>query len=37
MPAGERATLVALTGWAGDEDVRRSLDAGFDAHLVART
>jgi CheY-like chemotaxis protein len=26
--------LVALTGWAGDEERRRSQDAGFDRHLV---
>jgi PAS domain S-box-containing protein len=27
-------TLVALTGYARDEDRRRALDAGFDCHLV---
>jgi CheY-like chemotaxis protein len=26
--------LVALTGWAQDDDRRRSREAGFDAHLV---
>jgi CheY-like chemotaxis protein len=26
--------LVALTGWAQDEDRRRSQEAGFDAHVV---
>ena len=26
--------LVALTGWGQDEDKRRSLEAGFDFHLV---
>jgi signal transduction histidine kinase len=26
--------LIALTGYGQEEDVRRSLDAGFDAHLV---
>ena len=26
--------LVALTGWGQDEDRRRSVDAGFDAHVV---
>lgn len=31
---GNRATLVALTGWSQDEDRRRSKEAGFDAHLV---
>jgi CheY-like chemotaxis protein len=27
-------TLVALTGYAGPEDVTRAKDAGFDAHLA---
>ena len=27
-------TLVALTGWGQAEDRSRSVDAGFDAHLV---
>jgi signal transduction histidine kinase/CheY-like chemotaxis protein len=26
--------LVALTGWGGDEDKRRTREAGFDAHLT---
>jgi CheY-like chemotaxis protein len=26
--------LIALTGWGEDEDKKRSLDAGFDLHLV---
>ena len=26
--------LVALTGWGQEEDRRRSLEAGFDDHLV---
>ena len=26
--------IVALTGWGQDEDRQRSLDAGFDTHLV---
>jgi CheY-like chemotaxis protein len=26
--------LVALTGWGQEEDRRRSVEAGFDAHLV---
>jgi CheY-like chemotaxis protein len=26
--------MVALTGWGQDEDRRRSLEAGFDVHLV---
>jgi len=29
-----RATLVALTGYGREDDVRRSRDAGFDHHLV---
>jgi PAS domain S-box-containing protein len=28
------AVLVALTGWGQDEDRRKSMDAGFDAHMV---
>jgi|GEM_PF-161478 len=31
---GDQMTLVALTGWGQEEDRRRSLAAGFDAHLV---
>ena len=27
-------TLIALTGWGQKEDRKRSMDAGFDAHLV---
>jgi PAS domain S-box-containing protein len=30
----DRATLVALTGYGGDEDRHRSSAAGFDHHLV---
>ncbi len=30
----EAALLVALTGYGQEEDVRRSLDAGFDHHFV---
>ena len=26
--------LIALTGWGQAEDRRRSVEAGFDAHLV---
>lgn len=33
-PWGRDIVLVALTGWAHDDDRRRSLDAGFDFHLV---
>ena len=31
---GPNVALIALTGWGQDEDRRRSLEAGFDAHLV---
>jgi signal transduction histidine kinase len=34
QPWGQRITLVALTGWGQDSDRRRSLEAGFDSHLV---
>jgi two-component system CheB/CheR fusion protein len=30
----EHVTLVAQTGWGGEEDRRRSAEAGFDRHLV---
>lgn len=32
--APERALLVALTGWGGQDDRRRSREAGFDVHLT---
>ena len=31
---GSGMTLVAMTGWGQEEDKRRSLEAGFDGHLV---
>jgi len=31
---GKSATLVALTGWGGQQDRQKTSDAGFDAHLV---
>ena len=31
---GDQLLLVALTGWGQADDRRRSLDAGFDEHLV---
>jgi signal transduction histidine kinase/ActR/RegA family two-component response regulator len=34
VPAGKSAYLVAVTGYGQPEDRRRSLEAGFDAHLV---
>ena len=33
-PCGKNAVIVALTGWGQEEDKRRSLEAGFDSHLV---
>lgn len=33
-PWGEQAVLIALTGWGQDDVRRRSLEAGFDHHLV---
>ncbi len=34
QPWGRGIVIVALTGWGQDEDRRRTLAAGFDAHLV---
>ena len=34
QPNGDAMRLVAVTGWGQAEDRRRSLDAGFDQHLV---
>jgi CheY-like chemotaxis protein len=31
---GQAITIVALTGWGQKEDVRRSIEAGFDGHLI---
>jgi CheY-like chemotaxis protein len=33
-PWGKRVRLVALTGWGNDDDRRKSVDAGFDSHIV---
>ncbi len=33
-PWGARALIVALSGWGQDEDRVKSLEAGFDHHLV---
>jgi PAS domain S-box-containing protein len=33
-PWGKGIVIVALTGWGQDDDRRRTLSAGFDAHLV---
>lgn len=32
--AGREVLLIALTGWGQEDDRRRSLEAGFDHHLV---
>jgi signal transduction histidine kinase/ActR/RegA family two-component response regulator len=32
-PAGQKAVLVALTGWGEEETRRRAIEAGFDRHL----
>ena len=32
--AGRRPVLVAISGYGRDEDKRRALDAGFDAHMT---
>ena len=31
---GKRVVLIAMTGWGQEEDKRRSMEAGFDFHLV---
>jgi CheY-like chemotaxis protein len=33
-PWGQKALAIALTGWGQDEDRRRTMEAGFDHHLV---
>jgi signal transduction histidine kinase len=34
QPAGSDLTLIAVTGYGQESDERRSLEAGFDRHLV---
>ncbi|MGE5526745.1 MAG: ATP-binding protein, partial [Rhodospirillaceae bacterium] len=34
LPGGEQATLIALTGWGGEEERTRAFAAGFDHHLT---
>ncbi len=34
QPWSRRAVILAITGWGQEEDRRRSLEAGFDEHLV---
>jgi PAS domain S-box-containing protein len=33
-PFGRDVLIVALTGWGQEQDKRRAMDAGFDAHLT---
>ena len=33
-PEGRNAKLIALSGWAQQDDLRRSQEAGFDRHLA---
>jgi PAS domain S-box-containing protein len=33
-PWGREIALIAMTGWGQEEDRRRSLEAGFDQHVV---
>ncbi|HEX7798184.1 MAG TPA: GAF domain-containing protein [Vicinamibacterales bacterium] len=33
-PFGRDVLIVALTGWGQEQDKRRAIDAGFDAHLT---
>ncbi|HVY81882.1 MAG TPA: ATP-binding protein [Steroidobacteraceae bacterium] len=33
-PWGDAVTIIALTGWGQEHDRRRTLEAGFDRHLV---
>ena len=34
QPTGQRATLIAVTGWGQERDRRLALEAGFDHHLT---
>lgn len=34
QPWGEKMVLIAVTGWGQAEDIQRTLEAGFDHHLV---
>jgi len=33
-PGGRDIVLIALTGWGQESDIRRTREAGFDAHIV---
>jgi PAS domain S-box-containing protein len=32
--SGKKPAIIAMTGWGQDDDRRKSLEAGFDGHLV---
>jgi len=34
MPGGAELLLVAVTGWGGENDRKRTREAGFDGHLT---
>ena len=34
QPGGQDLSIVAVTGWGQERDRRRTVDAGFDAHLT---
>jgi len=34
QPTGQRATLIAVTGWGQERDRLLALEAGFDHHLT---
>jgi signal transduction histidine kinase len=34
LPGGDKILLIALTGWGQESDRQRTLDAGFDWHLI---
>jgi CheY-like chemotaxis protein len=34
LPTEVRPTMIAMTGWGREEDLRRTQEAGFDHHLV---
>ena len=34
LPGGENILLIALTGWGQESDRQRTLEAGFDWHLI---
>ena len=33
-PRFSRTVLIAVTGWASEDDRRRSFESGFDEHLT---